>query len=79
MRTQKRAYKGNTRKGQSMIWDTRQLPVLLNTTQAAQLLGVCQRQVQRMCGAGELPAQRIGRTNWRISKAALLEQLGLTE
>lgn len=61
------------------IWDPRQLPVLLTTEQTAQLLGVCKKQVCRLCVSGEIPAVRVGKSVWRIKKAELLQKLQLQE
>jgi excisionase family DNA binding protein len=48
---------------------------VLNTEQAAQLLGVSSRTLRAMAAAEEVPARRMGR-NWRFSRTALLDWLG---
>lgn len=56
------------------IWDTRQLPAYLTPAEYADLMGVSQKTVQRMCRMGLLPAEKVGPRLWRIDKNAALEQ-----
>lgn len=45
---------------------------LLTYSEAAALLRVCKRTVERMVATGEIPIVRVGRRAPRISRAALL-------
>lgn len=56
------------------IWDTRQLPAYLTPAEYADLMGVSQKTVQRMCRMGLLPAEKVGPRLWRIDKNAALEK-----
>jgi excisionase family DNA binding protein len=47
------------------------MSTLLTTSQAAAILGVCRREIRRLCAAGVLPATRVGRA-WVIDEAAAL-------
>ena len=53
-----------------------ELPQLITTRQAAELLGVHPRTVARMCEDGQLVAVKI-RTVWRVNRDALLQMCGL--
>jgi excisionase family DNA binding protein len=48
--------------------------LLLTYDEAARLLRVCKRTVERLAGRGELPVVRVGRMP-RISRAALMQWL----
>lgn len=48
--------------------------LLLTYEEAARLLRVCKRTVERLVGRGELPVVRVGRMP-RISRAALMQWL----
>lgn len=48
--------------------------LLLTYDEAARLLRVCKRTVERLVGRGELPVLRVGRMP-RISRAALMQWL----
>lgn len=48
--------------------------LLLTYDEAARLLRVCKRTVERLVGRGELPVVRVGRMP-RISRAALMQWL----
>ena len=53
-----------------------QLPIVLSTDEAASLLGVCRRTVQRMIRRGEIKSRRLGR-RWVIATSDLLEACGI--
>lgn len=55
---------------------TEEMPMLLDTKQAAEILNVHQRTVARMCELGKLKAVRV-MSVWRINRDALLESCGL--
>lgn len=55
---------------------TEEMPMLLDTKQAAAILNVHQRTVTRMCELGKLKAVRV-MSVWRINRDALLESCGL--
>ena len=54
-----------------------ELPPLMDTTQAARLLGVTRHCVTDLCNRGDIKAVRIGRV-WRINRDALLDKCGMT-
>lgn len=53
-----------------------QLPALLDTRQAAEILNVTPRTVTRMCEQGKLKAVRV-MSLWRINRDALLSFAGI--
>lgn len=53
-----------------------EMPQLISVKQAAGVLNVSGRHVERMCGRGELKAVRLGRV-WRINRDALAKSCGL--
>lgn len=55
--------------------DWRELPLIMRPVEVAKLLGVCTKTVLDQLRAGTLPGIKVG-TQWRISKAALMEHLG---
>lgn len=55
---------------------TDEMPVLLDTNQAAAILNVTPRTVTRMCEQGKLKAVRV-MSLWRINRDALLDFAGL--
>lgn len=55
--------------------DWRELPLMMQPAEVAKLLGVCTKTVLDQLRAGTLPGIKVG-TQWRISKAALMEHLG---
>ena len=55
--------------------DWRELPLMMQPAEVAKLLGVCTQTVLDQLRAGTLPGIKVG-TQWRISKAALMEHLG---
>lgn len=56
--------------------DPRQLPLLLNVKQAAELLNVSDKHVRDLCAAGKIKAVLVGHA-WRVGRDALLEQFGI--
>ena len=52
------------------------LPALLDTKQAAELLGVSVRTVTRMCASGAIKAVRV-QSMWRVNRDALFEFCGI--
>lgn len=54
------------------------LQPLIDSRQAAELLGISWRQAQRMAAAGLLPAVKVGKL-WRFPTARLLASVGLGE
>src|SRR4051795_6441574 len=50
-------------------------PEVLTLAEAADLLQVDEDVVERMAGAGEVPARRLG-DDWRFSRVALIDWLG---
>lgn len=52
------------------------LPQLVSCKQLAQVCGVSERHIARMCEAGELKSVKLGRI-WRINRDAVAERLGL--
>lgn len=52
------------------------LPELTDSRQAAGLLGISWRQVQRMAKAGTIPAVKVGKL-WRFPKGKLLAFAGI--
>ncbi len=58
--------------------DPRELPPLLTTEQAAEVLNASVSLTQRLCREGGIPAVRVGKL-WRVSRDALLRQCGLGE
>lgn len=52
------------------------LPALLDTVQAARIIGATPLAVARKCANGTYPAVKCGR-EWRINKAKFLESVGL--
>lgn len=59
------------------VKDWKNLPDLLNTQTVALILNVCEASVRRMCREGTIPAYKLGPRLWRISKAELMEHLGV--
>lgn len=60
-------------------YETKQtLPILIDTTQAANLLGCSPRTIARMCERGMLKACRAG-NRWRVNRNALMTYIGETE
>lgn len=61
-----------------MRTETKNLPTkqLLNALEAAELMGMNKRTVERMCATGELPAVKL-RKKWLINKNLLYARLGL--
>ena len=57
---------------------TKNLPSkqLLSALEAAELIGMNKRTVERMCATGELPAVKL-RKKWLINKNLLYARLGL--
>ena len=55
---------------------TEEMPMLLDTNQAAAILNVTPRTVTRMCEQGKLKAVRV-MSLWRINRDALLDFAGL--
>lgn len=53
-----------------------QLPALLDTRQAAEILNVTPRTVTRMCEQGKLKAVRV-MSLWRVNRDALLAFAGI--
>ena len=49
---------------------------ILTVKEAAALLKTSRQQIRRMIQNGELPAVKVGR-EWRISRNALLDYLGI--
>lgn len=68
--------KGNASDASREVTSLSDLPMLLNTTQAATILNVTPRTVQSMCEAGKLKAVRV-QSLWRVNRDALLEFAGL--
>ena len=68
--------KGNSDVANCEVASLSDLPMLLNTTQAATILNVTPRTVQCMCEAGKLKAVRV-QSLWRVNRDALLEFAGL--
>lgn len=62
-----------------MRTETKNLPSkqLLSALEAAELMGMNKRTVERMCATGELPAVKL-RKKWLINKNLLYARLGLT-
>lgn len=60
------------------IYDARQLPAYLTPKEYGELIGVCEKTVQKMCREGKVPAAKVGPKLWRIDKNAALEQMGQT-
>lgn len=52
------------------------MPALLDTTEAARIVGTTPLAIARDCAAGKFRAAKCGRS-WRINKAAFLEAVGL--
>lgn len=61
-----------------MRTETKNLPTkqLLSALEAAELMGMNKRTVERMCATGELPAVKL-RKKWLINKNQLYARLGL--
>lgn len=59
-------------------FNSHQMPALLDSKQAAQLLNVSERTVTRLCNRGKIRARRVGRL-WRINRDALFEYAGLDD
>lgn len=51
---------------------------MMNTKEAAEIIGRTPHTVTNMCNAGQIPAVKINGT-WYINRAAFLRQLGLPE
>lgn len=59
-----------------MNWDD--VPVVMDLTMAARLLGVSERHLAKQCRDGMIPAAcKIGRF-WRIRKDAVMQMVGLS-
>ena len=56
--------------------DVRDLPMLITTEQAAQIMGFDVTAVRRMCSKGTIKAVRL-ENQWRINRDALLATCGL--
>ncbi len=54
------------------------LPIALSTDEAANLLGVCRRTVERMIRRGEIKGRKLGR-RWVIATSDLLEACGINQ
>lgn len=52
---------------ENLVWTPRE---------AAQLLGISERSVQRLCASGQIEAVRVGR-QWRIGRNYLLRLMGM--
>jgi len=52
------------------------MPALLDTVQAAQILGTTPLHIARQCAKGAYPSVKCGRS-WRLNKAKFLEAVGL--
>lgn len=52
------------------------LPQLMSVSQAADVLGVSQRHVARLCERGKIKAVKIGRL-WRVNRDALAVQCSI--
>lgn len=52
------------------------MPALLDTTQAASIVGSTPLVMARRCARGEFVAVKVGR-EWRLNKAKFLEAVGL--
>lgn len=63
---------------QKLIYDTRQLPVVLTVERAAQLLDVTPACVRKMLREGELKGFKAGK-GWRILKADAMAFIGAEE
>lgn len=63
-----------------MRTETKNLPSkqLLSALEAAELIGMNKRTVERMCAAGELPAVKLQK-KWLINKNLLYARLGLQD
>ena len=61
-----------------MRTETKYLPTkqLLSALEAAELIGMNKRTIERMCATGELPAVKL-RKKWLINKNLLYSRLGL--
>lgn len=53
----------------NLVWTPRE---------AAELLGISERSVQRLCASGQIEAVRVGR-QWRIGRNYLLRLMGIGE
>lgn len=60
------------------VTDWSEVPVLVDIPYVAVLFGIHPHTVERKLRAGELKGIKIGR-EWRITKQALLEYIGLDE
>lgn len=49
---------------------------LLTVSQAAELLGIAEPTVRKLCASGELPAAKLGK-RWYVSQKRLFTILGL--
>lgn len=54
--------------------DWNKVPLILDTSQAANLLQVTREHVSDLCKRGELPAMQLG-SKWHISREAIRERL----
>lgn len=59
------------------VKDWSNLPDLLTVDITALILCVSESSVRRMCREGTIPAYKLGPRLWRISKAELMEHLGV--
>lgn len=50
--------------------------IFMRVREAAEILGVSQQTVTRMCRDGEFAAVKL-RSTWRINRAAFMRQVGL--
>ena len=64
-----------TRSKPSDISDLSELPLILDSRMAAQLLGIHYKTVEKMARVGEIPGAQIGKT-WRFSRDSLIRFCG---
>ena len=60
---------------QHMITNWDDVPVVMDLTMAARVLGITERHLAVQCREGTFPACKIGRF-WRINKRDLMRMLG---
>lgn len=53
-------------------------PELLTIKQASMVLAMPERSVYNLCGAGDLPAVKLG-NSWRLNRRRLMALAGLTD
>ncbi len=64
-----------TRSKPSDISDLLELPLILDSRMAGQLLGIHYKTAEKMARAGEIPGVQIGKT-WRFSRDSLIRFCG---